>query len=68
MIGTSLGLTRSSSSSARTEDARAAMELAFDDGWRSGWWRLAHKPHFATIQNAPRFKVMIERLRAAALN
>jgi len=49
----------------RADEAFAAMDQAFEDGWRSGWWRLEHKPHFDSIRDDPRFDVMIERLRAA---
>jgi tetratricopeptide (TPR) repeat protein len=49
----------------RTDDAFDAMELAFDDGWRSGWWRLEHKPHFDSIRDDPRFQDMIDKLKAA---
>jgi len=49
----------------RADDAFAAMDQAFEDGWRSGWWRLEHKPHFDSIRDDPRFDEMVERLRAA---
>jgi len=49
----------------RADDAFEAMEQAFEDGWRSGWWRLEHKPHFDSIRDDPRFDEMVERLRAA---
>ena len=49
----------------REDKAFDAMDLAFEDGWRSGWWRLEHKPHFDSIRDDPLFDLMIERLRAA---
>ena len=49
----------------RADEAFEAMELALADGWRSGWWRLEHKPHFDSIRDDPRFDAMVERLRSA---
>ena len=49
----------------RADEAFAAMNQAFEDDWRSGWWRLRHKPHFDSIRDDPRFDAMVERLRVA---
>ena len=43
----------------------AAMERAIEHGWRSGWWRVQHNPHFDLLRdNAQFLKLMdeVERL------
>jgi len=50
----------------RTEDALDAMQLAIDDGFASGWWRLDKKPHFESVREEPRFQEMMRQLREKA--
>jgi len=49
----------------RTADALAALRVAIDNGWRNGWWRLEHKPHFESLRGNPTFQAMVAELRAA---
>lgn len=49
-----------------TEKALDAMQLAIDDGFLSGWWRLDKKPHFESIRDEPRFREMVRQLREKA--
>jgi len=50
----------------RVDDALDAMQLAIDDGFLSGWWRLDKKPHFELLRDEPRFQEMIRQLREKA--
>ncbi len=50
----------------RTDDALDALQLAIDDGFLSGWWRLDKKPHFASLRDEPRFQEMVRQLREKA--
>jgi hypothetical protein len=49
----------------RTADALSALRVAIDNGWRDGWWRLEHKPHFESRRGHPKFQAMVAELRAA---
>lgn len=50
----------------RVDEALAAFRAAIDDGWRRGWWRARHKPHYATLRARPEFQAMLEDLTAEA--
>ena len=47
-------------------EALAALRSAIDQGWRRGWWRARHKPHYATLRAEPEFQAMLAELEAEA--
>jgi len=47
-------------------EALAALRSAIDQGWRRGWWRLRHKPHYAALRAEPQFQAMLSELEAEA--
>lgn len=50
----------------RVPEAIAAFRTAIDNGWRRGWWRARHKPHYAILREQPEFQAMLEDLAAEA--
>ncbi len=50
----------------RVPEALAALRSAIDQGWRRGWWRLRHKPHYESLRDEPQFQTMLTELEAEA--
>jgi len=47
-------------------EALVALRRAIDLGWRRGWWRARHKPHYESLRSEPEFEAMMAELEAEA--